>query len=250
MFDFTQKSNIKEGLRVIIQEFPDQKETEYSEGIITGILSREDFVPEGIRVLLDNGSIGHVKDLVQPQNSVEIIKKRLLDRENQFVEKKSSFAYDINLNKKNEYLQTVAAIAVASFMNSEGGFVYIGVSDDGTPLGLDSDYSLISSRPNNDGLEEKIKQSFLRLLDNQIELQQCLSFNFPVIDDKEICEIHVKPAKKPIFLKAKKCTVVIDDEHKPQRWIEDFYIRNGNSHYLIEKNSELYEYFFKRFFVN
>lgn len=249
MFDFTKKSNIKEGLHVIIQEFPDQKESEYSEGIVTGILSQEDFVPDGIRVILDNGAIGNIKNLVQAENSVEIIKKRLSDRENQFVEKKSSFSYDVKLNKNNDYLQTVAAIAAASFMNSEGGFVYFGVSDDGIPLGLEPDYSLMSSRKNNDGFEDIIRQSFSKLLGNYIVHQKCLTFTFPIIDSKEICEMRVKPTKKPIFLKLKKCTVIIDNDHKPQRWFEDFYIRNGNSHYLIEKNSELYEYFLKRFSV-
>jgi uncharacterized protein YwbE/predicted HTH transcriptional regulator len=247
MLDLTRKNNVKEGLHVLVKEFPDQNENEYSEGIITGILPQPDIVSDGIRVTLNTGSIGNVKELVGPENSIELIQKRLKDRENLFVEKKSTFSYDVVLDGRNDYLQTVAAIAVSSFLNTDGGFVYLGVSDDGVPLGLDLDYSLMSSRPNNDGLEDKIRNSFSKILGNNIELQQCLSYNFPIIDNKEICEIHVKPSKKPIFLQAKKCTVIIDDKHKPQRWIDDFYIRRGNSHYLIEKNSELFEYFMNRF---
>ena len=247
MFDNTKKSNITVGLRVIIQEFPNQKENEYSEGTVTGILSEDDYVPNGIRVILDNGSIGNVKDLVGPDNSIELIKKRLSERENHYVEKKSSFSYDVNSNKKNIDLETVAAIAVASFMNTEGGFVYLGVSDGGIPLGLEEDYKLITDRPNNDGFEDKIKQSFLSILGNQIHLTKCLRYTFPEIDGKEICEIYVKPAEKPIFIKAIKAQVIFKETSKPQRWFEDFYIRNGNSRYLIEKNSELYDYFMQRF---
>ncbi len=231
-------------MHVLIQEFPNQNENEFVEGMImeNGILSTEEFVPEGVRVMLTDGSIGNVKDLVGSENSIQMIKKRISDRENHFVEKKSSLSYDVNFCKENKYLETVASIAVQSFLNSEGGFVYLGVSDDGLPLGLNSDYSLIHKRPNDDGFEDKLWTVLTKFLGFKIKSDRLLSISFPVIDNVEICEIYVRPSKVPIFLKEKTCTVIVDNEHKPQRKIEDFYIRNGNSHYLISKNSELIEY--------
>jgi uncharacterized protein YwbE len=245
--DLTKRENIQEGMYVIIKEFPDQLECDYVEGMVKGVLPGENIIQDGIRVVLHTGSIGNVKDLVGPRNSIDMIKKRLLDRENESVERKSTFSYDLVLSKENKYLQTVASIAAVSLLNSNGGFLYIGVLDDGTPLGLDLDYSLMAKEPNNDGLERRIRERFSQILDETVALQKNLVFDFPIIDGKEICEIHIKPSEKPIFLKTKKCTVVIDQDHKPQRNIDDFYIRTGNGHFLVQTHAEFYDYALKRF---
>lgn len=253
MIDIRKLSDIKIGMIGIIKEFPGQNEKDFPEGKINSILSANTDNPNGVKVELENGAIGHLQQISDAGNNLKIIKKRLIDRENQIVERKSTFAFDVEKNEKNEDLKTVLAIAVASFMNTNGGFVYVGVKDDGTPIGLDYDYSLMHTRSNSDGFEDLLKQFFNKTLTENISQQECLTFNFPIIDNKEICEIHVKPSRKPIFIKSKIGTISFQgksellSQAKKQREFEDFYIRRGNSHYLIEKFSEFFDYVLSRF---
>ena len=239
MIDITKKENIRIGMIGRIKEFPNQKESEYTEGKIVAIMTQEQFEPNGIRVSLDNGAIGNLVKILDSNDSPEQIKKRLRKRENQIIERKSSFAFDIKESKKNDDLQMAVAVAVASFINTDGGFVYVGVNDEGNCLGLTDDYRLMKLRQNSDGLEDKMKQYFNKVLSDPIIQQQCITFSFPIIDNKEICEIYVKPSYKPIFLNPRKFVVLVGAKRQ-QRWFDDFYIRRGNSHYLIEKNSEFF----------
>ncbi len=252
MIDVRKPSEIKVGMIGIVKEFDSQKEKDFREGEISKILSSAEIEPNGTKVELLNGSIGNLQFVSSPENNIQMIENRLNTRENQFVERKSTFAFDINEDQRNDDLKTVLSIAVASFMNSNGGFVYVGVSDDGTPLGLKHDYSLIS-RSDNDGFEDVLKQFFNKTLTENMNQQKCLTFTFPIIKNIEICEIHVKPSDKPIFIKPKFGNVVYEGkkelicQSKKHREIEDFYIRRGNSHYLVERFSEFYDYVLSRF---
>lgn len=252
MIDVRKPSEIKIGMIGIVKEFTNQQEKYFQEGKITKIHSSKEIEPDGTKVELVNGSIGNLQFVSSPENDIQIIENRLNARENQIVERKSTFAFDINEDVRNDDLKTVLAIAVASFMNSNGGFVYVGVSDDGTPIGLEHDYSLIS-RSDNNGFEDVLKQFFNKILTENISQQKCLTFSFPVIKNVEICEIHVKPSDVPIFIKPKFGNVVYEGkkelicQSKKHREIEDFYIRRGNGHYLVERLSEFYDYTISRF---
>ena len=59
-----------------------------------------------------------------------------LVEENENVEKNSTFSFDKKTCKKNSVLKMAVVNAVVSFLNSYGGYVYIGVADDGEVLGL------------------------------------------------------------------------------------------------------------------
>ena len=250
MIDVRQLSEIHKGMIGIVKEFLTQNQKDFQEGLISKIDRSLDYNADGIKVELIDGQIGNLQFASSPENDLQMIKNRLNTRENQLVERKSTFAFDIDENKRNDDLKTVLAIAVASFMNSDGGFVYVGVRDDGTPIGLENDYSIAGS--DNDGFEGVLRQFFNKVLTETIS-QTSLTFSFPIIDNIEICEIYVKPSNKPIFIKPKFGNVVYEGkkelicQSKKQREFEDFYIRRGNSHYLVERFSEFYDYILSRF---
>ena len=252
MIDVRKPSEIEEGMIGVVKEFPDQKEEDFREDIIVKKISSAEFEPDGTKVELKNGSIGNLQFISHSENDIQLIKNRLGSRENQIVERKSTFAFDIDQNSPNDSLKTVLAIAVVSLMNSDGGFVYVGVKDDGTPIGLDHDYSLIK-RSDNDGFEDVLKQFFPKVLTDKMSQQKCLRYSFPIIDGIEICEIHVKPSTTPIFIQPKFGNVSYEGKKElvceavKHRVFEDFYIRRGNGHYLVEKYSEFYEYIISRF---
>jgi uncharacterized repeat protein (TIGR03833 family) len=58
-----QKINIKPGLRVLIVLKEDQQSGKLTEGIVKDILTKSAVHPHGIKVRLENGQIGRVKEI-------------------------------------------------------------------------------------------------------------------------------------------------------------------------------------------
>lgn len=77
--------------------------------------------------------------------------------ENEKVEFKASFRYNLRKRQPNKILVEVIMKAIAGFMNASGGILIIGVDDNGYPLGLVNYYSC-SARHNRDGFEQKLIQ--------------------------------------------------------------------------------------------
>ena len=59
----TQRTNIKPGLRVSIVLKIDQQSGKLTEGIVKDILTRSAVHPHGIKVRLENGQVGRVKEI-------------------------------------------------------------------------------------------------------------------------------------------------------------------------------------------
>ena len=62
--DGTKRSNIKVGQLVMIVLKKDQRSGELTEGIIKRILTKASHHPHGIKVMLDDGQVGRVKEIV------------------------------------------------------------------------------------------------------------------------------------------------------------------------------------------
>jgi uncharacterized repeat protein (TIGR03833 family) len=59
----TQRINIKPGLRVSIVLKVDQRSGKLTEGIVKDILTKSAVHPHGIKVRLENGQVGRVKEI-------------------------------------------------------------------------------------------------------------------------------------------------------------------------------------------
>jgi uncharacterized repeat protein (TIGR03833 family) len=55
--------NIKPGLRVLVVLKSDQRSGKLTEGIVKNILTRSAIHPHGIKVRLENGLVGRVKEI-------------------------------------------------------------------------------------------------------------------------------------------------------------------------------------------
>ena len=96
------------------------------------------------------------------------VSERIKDREDPNLEFKSSFRYDVKLKQSNpKTLEKVIAKTIASFMNSEGGTLFIGVDDEGNAIGLGNDYQLLNKK-NSDGFEPELRQSIEKYIKNKI----------------------------------------------------------------------------------
>ncbi len=139
-------------------------------------------------------------------NSIELLKHEL-DKdlisiieqgEGPWLEFKSSLRWDIEQSRVNRSLETVILKTLAGFLNSAyGGTLLIGVADDGTILGLQSDFQSLKKQ-NQDGFE----QAVMTAVSNNLGADLCryLHILFHVRDGKEVCRIIVSPAPRPVFL--------------------------------------------------
>jgi hypothetical protein len=93
---------------------------------------------------------------------------------------------DLNL----EVLRTIAA-----FSNSEGGTLLIGVADDGTPLGLESDLKI---HKNKDHFELYLVDLIKESCNMSIVMNCKISFEF--LNQKEICRVDVSPSSEEVFV--------------------------------------------------
>ena len=62
--DGTNRASIKPGQRVRIVLKKDQRTGTLTEGVVKGILTKSPVHPHGIKVMLEDGSVGRVKDLL------------------------------------------------------------------------------------------------------------------------------------------------------------------------------------------
>ena len=123
---------------------------------------------------------------------------------------------------EHEILKTLNA-----FLNTEGGTLIIGVSNDGEILGLENDIKTFS----------KGKDGFLLHFDNMIinslgkEQQADINISFEKQGEKEFAIVEVSSSNKPIFLNFKNK--------------EEFYVRHAASSRSYTP-SEQHEYISKR----
>jgi uncharacterized repeat protein (TIGR03833 family) len=62
--DGKRRADIKPGLRVAIVQKPDQRTGRLTEGVVKDVLTRSPTHPHGIKVRLESGEVGRVKELL------------------------------------------------------------------------------------------------------------------------------------------------------------------------------------------
>ncbi|GAA0595248.1 YwbE family protein [Virgibacillus siamensis] len=60
----TQRENIKQGQKVRVVKKQDQRTGKLTEGIVSKILTNSASHPHGIKVMLEDGTVGRVKEIV------------------------------------------------------------------------------------------------------------------------------------------------------------------------------------------
>jgi len=156
--------------------------------------------------------------------------------ENQYREFKSALRMDMNQGGVNPKLEDVIVKSIAAFSNGEGGLLLIGVADDGSIIGLESDFSSLKKQ-DSDYFEIHLRN----LLKQQFGIPfitTSISIEFPVLEGKEICAITIRKGEEPVYM-----TTVDKNGNKTER----FYVRSGNSSQEIQSLREITEYIGKRF---
>jgi len=159
-----------------------------------------------IEEFADSGSIQLVGP--EPRSAFELV----TGGEHQYVEYKSSLVWDYHQQRANKGLHQPVMKTLVAFMNSSGGFLLIGVDDDGKVLGLDPDLQTLR-KATVDAFETAFNMAFNKMIG--VEFRQFVDVAFPELDEKPICVLRIRPSTHPVFLLDKGS--------------EKFYIRAGNA---------------------
>lgn len=120
--------------------------------------------------------------------------------------------------------------AIAAFLNTEGGHLFIGVTTHRKGVGLEKSYKELNV-PNRDLFERNLVDRIQTKLVSHSILD--IKITYPQLHGHEICRIKVAPSKSPVFVK--------------ENGDKSFYVRTGNSKRKLPP-SELNKYFKERGF--
>jgi ATP-dependent Lon protease len=138
--------------------------------------------------------------------------------ENERVEFKSSLQWDVRREEKATWLRDEVVATICAFLNTAGGTLLIGVSDEGEVLGLQPDLKLMNGKT-----PEKQKDNFALLINNLVNANLGVLFSrdvklsFEEIAGKTIAVVRVRRGPEAAYVK--------DTE---------FYVRSGNQTRKLE----------------
>lgn len=158
----------------------------------------------------------------EPDQVVSVIRTG----ENETTEFKSTLRWDIRAGKTNQAIEHAALKTIAAFLNSEGGNLLIGVRDDGSIEGIETDKFVN---------EDKF------LLHLWTLIRSCMGRDVsPYVrtvlekqGDKTVCLVRCRPCNRPVFL-------------RQAGFNEEFFIRVGPSSNALDI-SEALKYITDRF---
>jgi hypothetical protein len=137
----------------------------------------------------------------QPPPPPPTLEELLQLDEGQDLEFKSTFQFDLEVERKSELIRKASLKTVVAFLNSGFGALLIGVSDDKKIVGLEGDFSTFSTEKRS---REWFQQTLVNLINDRIgpEFASSCSIRFAKAEGKDVCIVDVKGlAPKPAFLK-------------------------------------------------
>jgi predicted HTH transcriptional regulator len=107
---------------------------------------------------------------------------------------KSTLRLNLHTNEHDKKMEHACLKSIAAFLNSHGGYLVIGVNDDGVALGLESD-----GFPN----EDKMNLHLVNLLKNRLGAEHLVHVEprFETFAEKRVLVVKCRASNLPVFLK-------------------------------------------------
>ena len=124
----------------------------------------------------------------------------LIREESRVVEYKQTARWNVREQRRDKTMEQVVVKTVAGMLNDRGGTLLIGVTDDGTPVGLDDDYAQVSP-PTADAYVNWLDTLF----DNSLGHAGAhrLTIRIDQVNHRDVCRIDIPASSRPIWVKAK-----------------------------------------------
>ena len=158
--------------------------------------------------------------------SLEVNLRELIEAgESDVTEFKSTLRVNLHTRKPDKRMEISVLKTLAGFLNTEGGTLIVGVSDDGMPLGLDVD---------NFSDEDKMSLHLVNIVNDRISPNAWTTMhaNFDDYEDGRVLVVHCQKSRNPVYL---------SDGNE-----EQFYVRTGPSTVQLSM-SQTQEYIKQRF---
>lgn len=151
--------------------------------------------------------------VTEPEPETTVTLEDLIEAgESTTLEFKGALRWDFRLNQVGKHIEKSIVKTIAAFLNTGGGTLVIGVSDEGDIWGIEQDINTLSRR-DLDGFQ----QHLLNLAGGKLGFQFAagLKTEFVSREGKTICLVMVEPSRIPVY--------VTDGERT------DFFVRAGNT---------------------
>lgn len=222
------KSNYPNSLK--LQCIPEDENLWKVENYERFLDARRETLANELNTFLSNISIGHAS----VSTSVDLL-DMIASGENGFLEFKSTLRWNWRENHLDKRMEEIVLKTIAAFSNKDGGKLIIGVTDEGEIVGLEADYGTLKE-PNKDNFELHLRNLVNTAFGKEFSASN-LNIRFPIVDDKEVCEIDIKSGSKPLY---------VEVTDKSGIKAKKFYIRSGNSSQELDIE-ETASYILKRF---
>jgi hypothetical protein len=170
---------------------------------------------------------GEPEDEEQIQQAPKTLEEIIQEGESNQVEFKPALLYNFSTGKGGIGVKGIIAKAICAFLNSNGGFLIIGVTDKGKAQGLSFDFSLSEDKNAKDFFMLEFDQMLEHFL--SFSIKNNVSGQFYQLNEKEIFVVEVAPSKRrPIFLKGQNG--------------KEFYVRGEASSRQLNDIEELVNY--------
>ncbi len=153
----------------------------------------------------------YVEKIVSKYTLIEKqVEKLIKCGEGDYIEFKETFSVDIKGKMPEKEIQHECLKTIAAFLNTNGGHLFIGISDKEEIKGLERDYEISSNRKDKDGFQQKLINSIKSKIG--IDEMQYIKIDIVKYKEKDICIVKVLKSEKPAFIGN-----------------DEFYIRTGNT---------------------
>lgn len=178
------------------------------EQLFTGILFGLLGIAFILKMIVGNNKLQIMVAMQNRNRIINLIQKG----KSPYVDFQPALLWDLEQKTPHEGQALVVAKIMAGLMNTHGGHLFIGVSEEGKLLGLEEDYQALKklgwhSPPADNALRklplwESFLQYIMHLIANILDASHCslVKVDFCSIEGKDICHIQVKRSASPVYV--------------------------------------------------
>jgi predicted HTH transcriptional regulator len=130
-------------------------------------------------------------------NDQDIIKNFIITGETKTVEFKETLRLNLHTKEKDENLEKAVLKNIVAFLNTEGGYLLIGINDDGKIVGVEDEIKKLFKNKS-----DKYKLHLNNLIRDRIgkDFFQYIDYKLVKVEDLNVLMIKCKRSKKACYL--------------------------------------------------